>query len=188
MTIFSKYDHWFINHSINIRFSLLYFPSVICFKCPKPANCTLCLRLLFCFSLLCFPHSFPSLWMWPWTRKCWGISPSAPITVHGVISTWTPLSESSLLPLAKVPKFLEEKIQLFLPKTILRFWNSNDMAEHYIKCSCFSRNSVLLKWSSFRSPWSRFTKVYASCKWLSEYRWSSGSNELVPEFYWHPFS
>ena len=125
--------------------------------------------------------------MWPWTRTSWGVRPSALATVHGIFFTRTPLSESSLLTLVKVQSLWKRKQNSF---TLKQFWGFRILIKWQksliLKCFLFFGKLCTLKNEVAADHLDQVTKVSASNKWLSEYRWSLGLNELVPDFYWYP--
>lgn len=67
---------------------------------------------------------------------------------------------------------------------ILIKWQRNTI----LKCFLFLEKLSTFKNEGAADHLDQVTKVYASNKWLSEYRWSLGLNELVPDFYWYPSS
>lgn len=161
-----------------LGFSLPYFPSVICLECIRAANCTLCLRLV----ALCFPSSFPSLWMWLWTRERWGVRPPALVVAYFSpgLHYQNPLSYQSLWKRKQNSFTLKQ----FWGFRILIKWQKNTV----LKCFLFLEKLCTFKNEVAADHLDQVTKVYASNKWLSEYRWSLGLNELVPDFYWYPSS
>lgn len=108
---------------------------------------------------------------------------------YGIFFTWTPLSKSSLLTLVKVQSLWKRKQNSFTLKqfwgfTILIKWQTNII----LKCFLFLEKLCTFINELAADHLDQVTKVYASNKWLSEYRWSLGLNELVPDFYWYPSS